>query len=213
MKMSEINWFGFVGGALTIVLIVVSLFYPWWQLTVGDGFLKANASPVNTNFGFLDISFTIPLIWALNIVSVLTLVASGVVMLLYSVFPAKPYSKHLLGFAYRKPLYTLILFVAGLFVIALIVQAVSGFAVPLMGSSTVTLPQFLTSGVTVSVLLSGAFQWPFWLAIVAAALCIVARLYHKKVAKPSQPVATPVELVAPASPSAVPPATPETVPA
>jgi len=211
MKMSEINWFGFAGGALTLVTVVVSLFYPWWQLIVGDGFLKANASPVNTNFGFLGTSFTIPLIWALNIVSVLSLVASGVVMLIYSIIPTKSYSKHLLGFAYKKPLFTLIFFVAGLFAIALIFQAVSGVAVPLMGSTTMTLPQFLTSGVTISVLMSGAFQWPFWMAIVAAVLCIVARLYHKKVAVTPKP-ATAVAPVSPDASSTTPPTVPATAP-
>jgi hypothetical protein len=50
--LAKVNWFGLAGGVSTIVVIVVSLFYPWWQLTVGEDLLKANASPVNTNFGF-----------------------------------------------------------------------------------------------------------------------------------------------------------------
>jgi hypothetical protein len=201
---ANLNWFGLVGGALTIVVVVVSLFSPWWQLTIGDNFVQANASPVNTNFSFLGTSFTIPFIWALNIVSLLSLILSGAVMLVYSVMPAKPYSKHLLGFAYRKPLYTLIFFIGGLFAIALILQGVLGFSVPLMGSTTVTLPQALTSSVTISVLLSAGFQYPFWLAIVAAGLCIAARLYHKKVAAAKQPT----EPVAVAPPTSDAPATP-----
>ena len=195
---ANLNWFGLVGGALTIVVVVVSLFSPWWQLTVGDNFVQANASPVNTNFSFLGTAFTIPLIWALNIVSSLSLILSGVAMLVYSVMPAKSYSKHLLGFAYKKPLYTLIFFVAGLFEVTFILQAVVGIAVPLMGSTTVTLPQAFTSSVTISVLLSAGFQYPFWLAIVAAGLCIAARLYHKKVAAPKQPT-EPVAVAPPAS--------------
>ena len=180
--LTKINWFGLAGGATTIVVIAVSLFYPWWQLTVGDDLLKANASPVNTNFGFLDTSFTIPFIWALNIVSILTLLASGIAMIVYSIIPRKPYSEHLLGFGYKKPLFTLLFFVVGLLVITLILQAILSINVPLMGSTTSTLPLPLASGITISVLMSAAFQWPFWLAVVAAALCIAARLYHKKVA-------------------------------
>ena len=180
--LAKINWFGLAGGATTIVVIAVSLFYPWWQLTVGDDLLKANASPVNTNFGFLDTTFTIPFIWALNVVSILTLLASGIAMLVYSIIPRKPYSEHLLGFGYKKPLFTLLFFVVGLVAITLILQAVLSINVPLMGSTTSTLPIPFASGITISVLMSAAFLWPFWLAVVAAGLCIAARLYHKKVA-------------------------------
>jgi hypothetical protein len=179
--LAKFNWFGLAGGVTTILVIVVSLFYPWWQLTVGDDLLKVNASPVNTNFGFLDTTFTIPFIWALNIVSILTLLASGIAMLVYSIIPRKPYSEHLLGFGYKKPLFTLLFFVIGLVVITLICQAVLSINGPLMGSTTSTLPIPFASGITISVLLSAAFQWSFWLAVVAAALCIAARLYHRKV--------------------------------
>src|SRR4030067_576468 len=95
---ANLNWFGLVGGALTIVVVVVSLFSPWWQLTVGDNFVQANASPVNTNFSFLGTAFTIPLIWALNIVSSLSLVLSGAVMLVYSFMLAIYYFNYVLRF-------------------------------------------------------------------------------------------------------------------
>ncbi len=217
----KMNWFGLVGGILTILLVVFSVFYPWWQLTASlnlgsssiniQGDLKANVSPVNTNFGFLDASFTIPLITALNVVSLLSLLASGIVMVIYSVIPAKPYSKHLLGFAYKKPLFILIFFVVGLVAISLIVQAVVGVGVPLMGSTTATLTQATSIGVTASVLLSAGFQWPFWLAVIAAGLCIAARVYHRKVAYVQQPAATATP-VAPVAPSDAPPTVPATPP-
>ncbi|UCF44756.1 MAG: hypothetical protein JSW44_02985 [Candidatus Bathyarchaeota archaeon] len=180
--LAKINWFALAGGATTIMVIVVSLFYPWWQLTVGDNLVKVDASPVNMNFGFLDTSFTIPFIWALNVVSILTLLASGIAMLVYSIIPRKPYSKHLLGFGYKKPLYTLLFFVIGLIAATVICQTVLNFNVPLMGSTTSTLPIPFVSGTTLRVLLSAGFQWSFWLAVVAAGLCIAARLYHKNVA-------------------------------
>jgi hypothetical protein len=180
--LTKFNWFGLAGGATTLVVIAVSLFCPWWQLTVGDDLFKVNASPVNTNFGFLDTTFTIPFIWALNIVSILTLLASGIARLVYSIIPRKSYSKHLLGFGYKKPLFTVLFFVIGLVVTTVILQAVLSINVPLMGSTTSTLPIPFVSGITLSVLLSAAFQWSFWLAVVAAALCIAAKLYHRKVA-------------------------------
>ena len=197
VNIAKINWFGLAGGAITIVVIIVSLFYPWWQLTVGDDFLKANASPVNTNFGFLDTSFTIPFIWALNVVSLLSLLASGVVMLVYSIIPTKPYSKQLLGFAYKKPLFTLLFFVAVLFALTLLIQAILHFNVPLAGSTTSTLPTQFTEGITISVLLSAEFQWPFWLAAVAAGLCIAARIYHKRITTTQKPATTPTTTTPP----------------
>jgi hypothetical protein len=188
--LTKFNWFGLAGGVTTLLVIAASMICPWWQLTVGDDLMKINASPVNTNFGFLDTSFTIPFILALNIVSILTLLASGIAMLIYSIIPRKSYSKHLLGFGYKKPLFTVLFFVIGLVVTTVILQAVLSLNVPLMGSTTSTLPIPFVSGITLSVLLSAGFQWSFWLAVVAAALCIAARLYHKKVAAAQQPVAT-----------------------
>jgi hypothetical protein len=178
---NRINWLGLAGGVTTIVVIIVSFFYPWWRFSAWNDRIVINVSPVNTNFNFLGTTFTIPLIFALNIVSLLTLTASGISMLIYSVMPTKTYSKHLLGFAYKKPLFSLVFSVVVLFVITLIIQALFGFNVPLVGSSTATLPQNMTLGVTIAVVISAGFQWPFWLAAVAAGLCIAARLYHRRI--------------------------------
>jgi hypothetical protein len=186
---NRINWLGLAGGVTTIVVIIVSFFYPWWRFSAWNDRIVINVSPVNTNFNFLGTMFTIPLIFALNIVSLLTLTASGISMLIYSVMPTKTYSKHLLGFAYKKPLFSLVFSVVVLFVITLIIQALFGFNVPLVGSSTANLPQNMTLGVTIAVVISAGFQWPFWLAAVAAGLCVAARLYHKKIATVQVPAA------------------------
>jgi hypothetical protein len=179
---TKINWFGLAGGITTVGLIIVSLFYPWWQVTAGEGLVKANVSPLNTSLNFLGTAFTIPLIWALNLASLFSLVASGIVMLVYSIIPTKTYSKHLLGFAYKKPLFALLFFVIVLFALTVIIQAVFGLNIPLIGSATATLPETMTYGATVEVLISTGFQWPFWLAALAAGLCIAARFYHKRIA-------------------------------
>jgi hypothetical protein len=176
----NINWFGFAAGIVTLLVLVISLFIPWWQLTVGDNLMKVNASPVNTNFGLFGAQFTLPLIWALNLVSVLTFSASGLVMLLYSLVPTKSYSKQLLGFSYKKPLFSMVTFLSGL----LIITSIAGLLdinVPIVGSSTLTLPSNLLMGANINASVSGSFQLPFWLAMVAAVLCIAARLYHKRI--------------------------------
>jgi hypothetical protein len=180
--LTKFNWFALAGGVTTILVIAVSLFSPWWQLTVGDDLLTVNASPVNMNMGFLDASFTIPFILALNIVSILSLLASAIAMLIYALIPRKSYSMHLLGFGYKKPLYTVLFFIIGLVATTMICQAVLSLNIPLMGSATSTLPIPFASGITLKVLLSAGFQWSFLLAIVAATFCIAARIYHGKVA-------------------------------
>jgi hypothetical protein len=156
------------------------MLYPWWQLTVGELF-KANASPISTNFGLLGTAFTIPFIWALNVISLLMLISSGIVMFIYSIIPTKAFSRHLLNFSYKKPLFSIVFFEVGLITVILVIQALLNISVPLVGSATVTLPDSLTQGLRVSLFLSAEFQWPFGVGVIAASLCIAARLYHKRI--------------------------------
>ena len=185
--LTKFNWFALAAGVTTLLLIAVSLVYPWWQLRVGDDLLMVDASPINMNLGFMDTSFTIPFIWALNMISILSLLASGITMLIYSVIPRKPYSKHLLDFGYKKPLYIVLFFAIGLVATTMICKTALNFSIPLMGSTTTTLPIPFISGMSLTVILSAGFQWSFWLAAIAVGLCITAKIYHKKVthAKPS----------------------------
>ena len=188
----QLNLFGLVGGITILLLIAVSVFVPWWQLTIGSPvIMTANTSPLNTNFNFLGDSFTIPLIMAFNIAAIISLAAGGVVILIYSINPSKSYSAKLLSFAYRKPLYSVILFVAGLFLVLTLMQSFLGLSVPIVGSTNSKLSggivQGVTQGLTINVLMSAEFVWPFWLAIVAAGLCIAARFYHKKIAEATLP--------------------------
>lgn len=175
-----VNWYGFAAGVLTVVVLVISLFIPWWQLTVGDNLMKVNASPVNTNFGLFGTNFTLPLLYALNIVSVLTFSTSGLIMLFYSLNPTKAYAKQLLGFSYKKPLFSLVTFLSSLLIITSIASLLN-INIPLLGSSTMTVPASVALGVQINASVSGSFQLPFYLAIATAVLCIVARLRHKKV--------------------------------
>ena len=88
----------------------------------------------------------------------------------------------MLGFGYKKPLYAVILFIISMFAMSYLVQRFSGFAFPLLGSSSLSLPQGMApDGVNISVAVSAGFGWPFYFAIVVAGLCVAARLYHPKV--------------------------------
>jgi hypothetical protein len=113
--------------------------------------------------------------------------AGGVAMLIYSIYPGKSYSKNLLGFGYKKPLISVLLFVIILIVLTQTIQALFSLTVPLVGSATSVLPETMTYGTIVRVLITANFQWPFYLATVAAALCIAGKFYHKKIPAPSPP--------------------------
>ena len=181
--MQKINIVALVAGISTLLLIAVSIFVPWWQFTVGNPAIGAvNVSPVNLNLDLLGNSITIPIVYALNIASALSLAAGGIIMLIYSVKPDKSYSNKLLGFGYKKPLYAVIFFVIGLFSMGYLVQRFSGFAFPLIGAGTLTLPSSMApDGTSISVAVSAGFGWPFYFAIVVAGLCVAARLYHRKI--------------------------------
>ncbi len=178
---TKVNWFGLAGGSTTLTVVAASFFVPWWSLHIG-GFLQADVSPLHSNFNLLGNSFAVPLVTALTVVGLLSFVASGVVMLIYSLLPTKSYSKHLLGFAYKKPLFTLILFVITLFAISTIVQIVLGISYPLYGSVTLTIPESLIHEANVSFSVSTGFSWLFGLVVLSAGLCIVAKIYDKKIA-------------------------------
>jgi hypothetical protein len=176
-----INYFALAAGVTSLVVLVVSLFEPWWQLTIGHNFFNVYSSPINTNFGISGSQFTIPLIWAWNLSNILLFLAGGIIMLTYAFLPTKTYSMDLLSFSWKKPLYALISFVVGLVVI---VVAASFFDVnfPLMGTGVInfSFPSFIPINASINTTVTGAFLLPFWLAIAASVLCVAARIYHGK---------------------------------
>jgi len=218
---AKINWFGLVGGIITLLVVLASLYIPWWQITVRavgetiEGELvKAGFSSLNTNISILGENLTVPpLLWAANLTALLLLATSGAIMILYSLMPAKPYSKHLLGYAYKKPLFSVIFFTIPLVAIPLIVQTFLDVQIPVSGTATIALPTGLIgTGISIGFLVSTGFLWPFWLLIVGAGFCIAARIYHRKFT----PSTTPPEVKptdsapAPASPQPAPPPPPPT---
>jgi hypothetical protein len=187
------NLIGLAAGIAMLLLIPISYLVPWWQFSIGT-VAQINLSPVNFSMALFGQTLNQPLIWAMNLVGMLTLLAAGLIMVIYSVMPNKSYSKKLLGFSYNKPIFSVVLFVAELLVMYFSVKTLTGLDFPILGSNTITLPSSLTSSdATVSATASGNFLWSFYFAIAVSALCIAARLYHKKV------VASPVTPVAPAT--------------
>jgi uncharacterized integral membrane protein len=180
MTIKQINWLALTSGILLLILIPISIYISWWKLSVGENLLTANASPVNNNFTLLGTQLSPGILWAANITGILIFLTSGIIMLIYSLIPTKSYSKDLLSYAYRKPIYIVILYLIGLIITMFATQAAFGIGIPMTGSSTITLPSSLTMGTSISVIISSTFQWPFWLAIITSVLSITARIYHTK---------------------------------
>lgn len=181
LQSNKINWVGLASGAIIIIILITSFFVPWWILKVGDNLVEARVSPIYTYFNFVGDSFTIPLIWALNIASIISFAIGGIVMLFYSIKPTEKYSKKLLDFSYKKPLYSVIFFIVGLFLTTYLVSSLFNFQVPLYGTILSKMPTDMTQGATVTIQMSAEFIWPFWIAIIATATNIAAKVYHNKV--------------------------------
>jgi hypothetical protein len=180
MMQNKINFIALAAGISSLVLIAISVFVPWWQFTVSSpANVQVNFSPVNFNFSHSGTSIAIPLILALNIACLLTLLAGALILTIYAVKPTKPYSKQLLGFGYKKPLYTVVAFVAILVAVPLILQFVVGISLPVNGSAIIS-----PKGSSQSASVSAVLEWPFYFAIVVAGLSVAARLVHGKVTKP-----------------------------
>lgn len=80
-------------------------------------------------------------------------------MLFYSVKPTKSYSKQLLGFSYKKPLFSLIAFVSGLLILSSI-ASLFGIKVPIFGSAIVNVPSSFLMWASVETTVSGNFSCP-----------------------------------------------------
>jgi len=201
----QINYVALIAGALSLILVAVSWFVPWWQFSVGNpAIATVNFSPVNFNFALFDTMLTIPLILALNIAVLLILLAGGVAMLIYSAIPTSKHAKQVLGFGYKKPFYALLLFLIELGVLYFSAILLTGISFPLMGEGALVLPSSIApGGISVSVVVSAGFGWTFYLAIAVVVLCIVARVYHRKAANPKPAASSGTS--APANPPPPPP--------
>src|SRR5208283_3982320 len=176
---NKINFIALAAGISSLLLIAVSVFVPWWQFSASSpANFQLNFSPVNLNMSHSGSSIDIPLVVALNIACLLTLVAGGITLTIYAVKPTKSYSKQLLGFGYKKPIYTLVAFIAILVAVPIIIHVFIGISVPVNGSAIVS-----PNGSNQSASVSAVLNWPFYFAFVVTGLSIAARFYHRSLSK------------------------------
>ena len=187
IMMQKINFIALAAGISSLLLIAISYFVPWWQFSAGSpANFQINFSPVNVNFTHSGASIAIPLVLALNIACLLTLLAGGITLTIYALKPTKSYSKQLLGFGYTKPIFTLVAFIAILIAAPIIIQAFTGVSVPINGSAIIS-----PKGSSQSASASAVLNWPFYFAIVVTGLSIAGRFYHRRINKPTLVTPTP----------------------
>jgi len=207
----RLNWFALAAGVLMLVVVALSIFTPWWKLQIGSGtgFVAVNANPFYTNISLLRLNFVIPILFAVNIAMIALFTASGVIFIIYSIKPTKSYSKHLLSYGWKRPLYTIIGFIVVIAVILYVVPEVINSMghtsmvpvplVPLIGSSVIQLPSGMfgnSNSIQIGITVITTFEYTFYLGVAAAVLGIVARVYHPRivsnaVAPPPAAVSTP----------------------
>jgi len=186
------NWFALITSVLMFATVVSSQFSPWWKAQIGSDLVTVNADPFFTSFNILGASYIIPIIFALNVGTAALFIASGIALIVYTVKPAEKYSKHLLSFGWKRPLYVAIGFIATLASLLYITPtAINAMAhnivtptpiVPLIGSSTIQLSSnILNIPVQITITTTATFTYSFFLGMVTAALSIAARIHHHRI--------------------------------
>ena len=215
--LKTMNLFALAAGVLMLIVVVLSIFVPWWKLQIGSGtgLMTVNANPFYTSFGLLKLTFVIPILFAINVGTIALFTASGVIFIIYSFKPRKSYSKHLLSYGWKRPLYTIIGFIIVIMIVLYVVpdvinsmghtSAVPVPLAPLMGSSVIQLPSGFfgnSNSIQMGITVITTFEYTFYLGVAAAVLGIVARIYHRRMV--SNPVVSPPTAVTTSTPASQP---------
>jgi len=181
VELRKLNWFGIASGVAAAVLLLLSIAYaaPWWQLSIAEGLGRVDVSPLDINAQFLGLDVEIPILWYLTLSGKLIMLAAIVALFACSAFPENRYAKNLLGYGYKRPLIMVVVLVVILIILTALVGLILPIKVPFLGGQTTTLT---FDGANVSVPISASFTWVFWLAVATAALALLARVYHRRIA-------------------------------
>jgi len=163
---------------------VASSFYtPWWRLQAGPA--TVNADPFFASITVLGVDCTAPLMLALNVGTLSSYMVGGAALIICALRPMEGYSRHLLAFGWKRPVYTLAGFTVALAAVRCIVPLVAAkygcpsLAFPLVGSSAVQLPSGpFKASITVEA--TASFTHSFLLGAAAAALSVLSRIRCRK---------------------------------
>jgi MFS family permease len=201
------NWFGLVTGVLVLALPFLG---PWWIGRVGTGAMEIALSPFDVNMSLVGQPVQSSLVSLFLLAAKITFVIAGIFMILASLLPKRWWSKRLFRFGVMKPFWSvlslLIIFVVGALIFnyalpGLLSGAFSGAGA---GNAVVQINMPYISGTAVSTIQIGntatitapitfSLTGIFWLAVATAILGIVARIYHRSLARPEKLMLRPTE--------------------
>ena len=176
-----INWFGLVQGILMVLLAILAP--PWWELDAGAGALTAAISPFNVEISALRAPIYIPLVQYVCLGARLAVLIAGALLVIGSLFTKRWWSRRLVRFGATKLFWMvamlIIMLVLTTFVANyLLPRTLPGFSLPYISGSTTAI--ILVYGVTAILPIVLRLTDAFWVAVLAAALGVATRIYHRR---------------------------------
>lgn len=203
MKISEVNWFGLVAGALMIILPFLG---PWWNASVGTGAMELAMSPFDYRISLLEQPISSTLVGYFLLAAKISIIIGGSLMILGSVGAKRWWGRRLVRFGAMRVFWMVIGLMALLLVGAFLMNSVLPSLLGQMGGEGVEMQlnvPYVTGTTTSTIQMgdAGTLTAPittsltgiFWVAVVVAALGFAARIYHRrfvtpeKVVKPEKP--------------------------
>jgi hypothetical protein len=185
VRRREFNWFGLAAGPLMILLPFLGA---WWEFRLGTGAVDLSFSPFSFRLEALGEPVRSTLVGYLCLGASLTLVVSGVFLLLASLYPRRWWSGRLLRFGATKLLWMWVGFLVLLLALSFLgnflagkFSELQGFSLPyLSGSST---PVLNVDDAVVTLPLRMSLRWPFFFALAPMVLGVLSRIYHRRFAE------------------------------
>ncbi|MCD6206725.1 MAG: hypothetical protein J7J06_01895 [Methanosarcinales archaeon] len=185
MTCCKVNLPGVIAGLLTIALPSLGA---WWHLAIGSDAVIVSASPFEMEFLVFGVDMVSPLFRWICVGLKLGVVYTGIVLLTGSLLASSDqYSKTarlLINFGSSKLMYLVAMFTIGLIATTILANQSSDLLpvqaqLPyLVGSETIDV---IVEGVHLMIPISMNLAGAFGVAVSAAALGIVSRIYQKRI--------------------------------
>jgi MFS family permease len=204
-RLAPVNWFGLVAGALMLILPFLG---PWWQATVGTGAMEVALSPFDYSISLLGQPIWSALVGYFLLAAKLSVIIGGVLMIAGSIGAKRWWGRQLVRFGAMKVCWMLVglivlLVLGALFLNSILPGMLSGMAgeaggatmqinVPYISGSAMSTIQIGTTA-TITAPITASLTSIFWVAVVVAALCVAARVYHRRYVKPKKLMVKPAE--------------------
>ena len=197
-RLPPMNWFGLVAGVLMLVLPFLG---PWWSASVGTGAMDLALSPFDYDISLLEQPISSTLVGYFLLAAKLSIIIGGALMIVGSVGPKRWWGRRLVRFGAMRVFWMLIgliaLLLLGAFFMNSILPSLLGgmggeevamqLNVPYVTGTTTSTIQ-MGDAATVTAPITASLTGIFWVAVLAAALGVAARIYHRRFVKPEKAV-------------------------